>query len=417
MYKAPRGTMDILPPETSSWQMVEKRIAKMMDLFGYEEIRTPIFELTELFQRGVGEQTDIVEKEMYTFEDRKGRSFTLRPEGTACVIRAYIQNKMAPRNDSSVKLYYSGPMFRYERPQKGRYRQFHQYGAELINNSSPFADAEIIELSYRILASLEIPDLKLEINSVGCSDCRDDYKAALVEHLKKHEAQLCPDCISRMERNPLRTLDCKIPSCQEVMASAPSILDYQCDACRTHFDAVQHALADINISFDINPKLVRGLDYYTRTTFEIKYAGLGAQDALLGGGRYDGLVEELGGKRTECIGFAGGYERLLLVLKALNKTVPQSKLNAFVCSMSSQTQLLAFQLMSELRGNGLMAEMNFQPASLKSLLKKAAQSGAQWSLILGEEELSHGHLIVRNLMNSSQKEIPLKQVVEFLKKG
>ena len=311
LTNAPRGTKDILPENVAGWNYVEQKIRDICARFGYEEIRTPMFEHTELFHRGIGEGTDVVDKEMYTFTDRGGRSITLRPENTASAVRAYLQNKLY--GDSALtKLFYIGSMFRYDRPQAGRMREFHQFGVEALGEANPAVDAEIILLAMEFLKSLGLKDLKLSLNSVGCPSCRPAYRQALQEYFRPHLEELCGDCKDRFERSPLRILDCKADADKAFMAGAPKITDCLCDECREHFEQVQSLLTEAGVEFELDPRLVRGLDYYTKTAFEIKYAPLGAQSAVAGGGRYDGLIEEMGGNPTPAVGFATGLERVLL---------------------------------------------------------------------------------------------------------
>jgi len=314
-FQAPRGTYDILPKEMNKWYYIEKIIKKYVKLFNYTEIRLPIFEYKDLFQRSVGDDSDIVEKEMYVFEDKNERLFALRPEGTASVARSYIENSMISSKRDPKKMFYYGPMFRYSRPQKGRYRQFYQFGIEYIGDESAYADAEIITMGWKILQEAQVPDISLEINSVGCKKCRKDYHKKLQEFLFARENKFCPDCQRRMKTNPLRVFDCKNSVCQEQLENAPQMLDNLCEDCEKHFDEVQENLKKLNVDYEINPRIVRGLDYYTRTAFEYKINYLGAQDALGGGGRYDGLIEYLGGKNTPAVGLSMGMERIILALE------------------------------------------------------------------------------------------------------
>jgi histidyl-tRNA synthetase len=323
-YQAPRGTFDILPEEIHRWHYLENIIKKNADLYNYKEIRFPIFEQLELFQRSVGKTSDIVEKEMYIFKDKGGRKFALRPEGTACIARAYIEHKMQASQRSPLRLFYLGPMFRYSRPQKGRYRQFYQFGFECIGIPDPIADAEIISLGWKIYQDANIPNVRLEINSIGCTKCRKVYNEKLRTFLLKNKSSYCPDCQRRIEINPLRVFDCKKESCQNLLQEAPVILDNLCNECNAHFQNVQHFLTEMEVFYTVNPSIVRGLDYYTRTAFEYKIDYLGAQDAIGGGGRYDDLIEQLGGHPTPAVGLSGGMERVILSLDHANLPIPRN---------------------------------------------------------------------------------------------
>ena len=323
MIKAPRGTKDILPPESNKWSQVEALLRRLSNMYNFQEIRTPIFEHTELFTRTVGESTDIVQKEMYTFEDKGGRSLTLRPEGTAPVVRAFLEHGL-DGGALPVKFFYLGPMFRYEKPQAGRYREFMQFGVEILGSPSPFSDVEVIQIGVRIAEELGLIGTTLFINTIGCPLCRKEYREDLVKFLSERVSDLCPDCQSRLETNPLRVLDCKNPSCRKVTAQAPQMHEYLCAECQEHWDMLRSILTSMGMEYKVDPTLVRGLDYYTRTVFEIKWPPLGAQDTIVGGGRYDGLVEELGGKPTPGVGFALGLERLLLASDKGEKRIDAS---------------------------------------------------------------------------------------------
>jgi histidyl-tRNA synthetase len=346
-FQVPRGTRDILPGESERWEALEARTRDILSRYGYREVRTPLFESTELFVRSVGEATDIVRKELYTFDDRKGRSLTLRPEGTAPLVRAYLEHSLG-HGEPATRLYYIGPMFRYERPQAGRYRQFWQIGAELLGPAQAAADAEMIDLFVAILRGIGLQGIRVLLNSLGDATCRPVYRERIRDHFAAGEARLCADCAERLRTNPLRILDCKVPSCQEVIASAPSVLDSLCDPCREHFREVNDALAALGIDHDIAPRLVRGLDYYTRTVFEVHAAGLGAQNAVGGGGRYDQLVRDFGGPATPSIGFSIGMERLLLATGGLEGG---AALRADVCvvALSPESSVEALALARDLR--------------------------------------------------------------------
>ncbi|HQI52715.1 MAG TPA: histidine--tRNA ligase [Candidatus Cloacimonas acidaminovorans] len=338
-YNIPRGTFDILPEDSYKWQFLQNSFRKMATCFGYEEITTPIFEVAELFERSSGESSDVVQKEMYRFQDKKGREFALRPEGTAPVVRSYVENHL-DKLSSRTKLFYLGPMFRYDRPQAGRYRQFYQYGIEFIGSNNPYYDAEVIAVAFLWLNKLGLNNLRLEINSVGCPDCSAVYDKALLEYYRPFLPKLCPDCVKRLETNPRRLLDCKVPSCIEFRRNAPSQMDYLDESCKKHFSAVCDYLQAMNIPYTINPRIVRGLDYYTNTAFEIIYEGLGAQNSLVGGGRYNGLIAQIGGKSIPAIGFAGGFERLLLALEEEKiELITPSKPDAYLVCVGENTRL------------------------------------------------------------------------------
>lgn len=412
----PRGTNDILPQEVGKWQILEEKIRSWCERYHFGEIRTPIFEHTELFLRGVGETTDIVEKEMYTFTDRGDRSITLRPEGTASTVRAFLQHKLAGQAPLQ-KLYYMGPMFRYDRPQAGRYRQFHQFGVEMLGSAEAVADAEVIVIALDILKELGLNDLEVHINSIGCPQCRQVHREKLVEFLGDRLSELCPDCASRFERNPLRILDCKNKKCQAIVSDAPAVMTCLCDDCRAHFEKLQSYLQKLNIKYEVDTNLVRGLDYYTKTVFEIMYSGLGAQSTVCGGGRYDGLVEECGGPSTPAVGFAMGLERVLLTLEkmGIQLAVPQG-IDIFIASMGDEAQKEAFLLLHECRAHGLKGEMDYRKRSLKAQMKQANKLGAEKVVILGEEELNKGQAVVRMMETGEQLEVELSQLIETLEK-
>ena len=412
LTNAPRGTKDILPEQIAGWQFLEKKIRELCALYGYEEIRTPIFEHTELFQRGIGEGTDVVDKEMYTFTDRGDRSITLRPENTASIVRAYLQNKLYA-NTGLVKLFYIGSMFRYDRPQAGRLREFHQFGVEALGEKNPAVDAEIILLAWDFLRSLGLTELKLKINTVGCPACRPIYRQKLTEYFTAEADELCADCRRRLEKNPLRILDCKVDGLKEFMEDAPKIETCLCDECREHFAGVKNFLTAAGVEFTVDNRLVRGLDYYTKTAFEIQYAPLGAQSAVAGGGRYDELIREIGGDSTPAVGFAAGLERILLALE-LQGLLPKStkKITAFVVSSGEAAQVYAFKLLTDLRRKNFSAATDFGKKSLKSQMKQAAKSGAKFALIVGEDEVANSTVTVKNLETSAQETIPVANVFD-----
>ena len=415
LTNAPRGTKDILPDTVGDWNYVEGEIRELCRRFGYSEIRTPIFEHTELFQRGIGEGTDVVDKEMYTFTDRGERSITLRPENTASAVRAYLQNKLYAQSNL-VKLFYIGSMFRYDRPQAGRMREFHQFGVEALGEANPAVDAEVILLAMNLLEGLGLKDLELSINSVGCPKCRSKYRTMLQYFFRDKLEDLCEDCRSRFERSPLRILDCKKDSDKPYMADAPKITDCLCEECAEHFAKLKELLTSAGISFTHDPRLVRGLDYYTKTAFEIKYPPLGAQSAVAGGGRYDGLIEEMGGNPTPAVGFAIGLERLLLALESQNLLPEKNRsVDAYVVALGETAQAEGFKLLNSLRQQGLSAAMDFAGRSMKAQMKQANKLGAKYSVILGEDEISEGVVMLRSMEDSSQAKVPMNQVAEKIK--
>lgn len=415
LTNAPRGTKDILPDTVGDWNYVEGEIRELCRRFGYSEIRTPIFEHTELFQRGIGEGTDVVDKEMYTFTDRGERSITLRPENTASAVRAYLQNKLYAQSNL-VKLFYIGSMFRYDRPQAGRMREFHQFGVEALGEANPAVDAEVILLAMNLLEGLGLKNLELSINSVGCPKCRSKYRTMLQDFFRDKLEDLCEDCRSRFERSPLRILDCKKDSDKPYMADAPKITDCLCEECADHFAKLKELLTSAGISFTHDPRLVRGLDYYTKTAFEIKYPPLGAQSAVAGGGRYDGLIEEMGGNPTPAVGFATGLERLLLALESQNLLPEKNRsVDAYVVALGETAQAEGFKLLNSLRQQGLSAAMDFAGRSMKAQMKQANKLGAKYSVILGEDEIAEGVVMLRSMEDSSQAKVPMNQVAEKIK--
>lgn len=415
LTNAPRGTKDILPDTVGDWNYIEKEIRELCRRFGYSEIRTPIFEHTELFQRGIGEGTDVVDKEMYTFTDRGDRSITLRPENTASAVRAYLQNKLYA-DAGLVKLFYIGSMFRYDRPQAGRMREFHQFGVEALGEANPAVDAEVILLAMNLLEGLGLKDLELSINSVGCPKCRSRYRTMLQDFFRDKIDDLCEDCRSRFDRSPLRILDCKKDSGKPYMADAPKITDCLCEECAAHFQKLQQHLSDAGVSFKHDPRLVRGLDYYTKTAFEIKYPPLGAQSAVAGGGRYDGLIEEMGGGPTPAVGFATGLERLLLALESQNLLPEKHRyVDAYVVALGENAQAEGFRLLNRLRQAGLSAAMDFAGRSMKAQMKQANKLNASYAVILGDDEIAERAAMVRSMSDSSQEKIPIEDVVEKIK--
>lgn len=415
LTNAPRGTKDILPDTVGDWLYIEKEIRDLCKRFGYQEIRTPVFEHTELFQRGIGEGTDVVDKEMYTFTDRGGRSVTLRPENTASAVRAYLQNKLYAEADL-VKLFYIGSMFRYDRPQAGRLREFHQFGIEALGESNPAVDAEVILLAIKLLEGLGLKDLELSINSVGCPECRSQYRTMLQDFFRDKLEDLCEDCKSRFDRSPLRILDCKKDSDKPYMADAPKITDCLCEECSSHFEALKQHLAKAGVGFKHDPRLVRGLDYYTKTAFEIKYPPLGAQSAVAGGGRYDGLIEEMGGTHTPAVGFATGLERLLLALENQNLLPDKNRsVDAYVVALGEKAQAEAFKLVMDLRDAGLSAAIDYAGRSMKAQMKQANKLNAKYAVILGDDEIAEGAALIRSMADSSQEKVAFDAVIEKIK--
>lgn len=410
-YKGIKGFKDILPSEIKKWQYLEKEAIEVFENAGYSEIRIPILEFTEVFSRSIGEDTDIVEKEMYTFQDKSGRNITLRPEGTASVVRAYIEHGLYT-GPQPTRLYYLGPMFRYERPQAGRYRQFYQIGVEAIGMDEPLLDAEIIMMLWHLFERLKLNDIELQINSLGCKNCRPVYIKALKEYFSGKLPLLCHDCRNRYNLNPLRILDCKREQCRELTKDAPDILDSLCQSCKEHFESVKGYLRELTIPFVINQRIVRGLDYYTKTTFEVIAKGLGAQNAVAAGGRYDGLVEDLGGPPAPGIGFAIGVER---VISLLVNGFSEKGDSVFLASLGSSGHAFSIGLARKIRDEGIKAELGYG-GSLKSQMRKADKSGARYVLIIGDEEVKKGSAIFRDLDTKSQEDVPLEKILEEVKK-
>ena len=414
MIQTIRGFRDILPGDTGRWQAIEKTATELFHAFGFQEIRIPILEQTELFARSIGEVTDIVEKEMYTFPDRKGDKITLRPEATASIVRSYIQHKMYA-DDPVKKLYTIGPMFRRERPQKGRYRQFYQINAEVFGVASPYIDAQLILILSELFSRLGLTELRAHINSLGCPVCRPGFQAALKNYLAERKESLCENCVRRMEKNPLRTLDCKVPSCREAMEGAPSTLDHLCPECAAHFDVVQQTLTAQNIDFLVDKSLVRGLDYYSKTAFEIQTTALGAQSAVAGGGRYDALVRELGGPEMPAIGFAIGFARLAEILEQMDDRTYTPAVDLFIIALGDQAMEKAYFWSTELTLGGIRTETDFSGKSLKSLMKKADKQGAAHVLIVGDRELEDNSLVLRNMASREQIGIPARTAVQAIR--
>jgi histidyl-tRNA synthetase len=415
LYQAARGTSDILPEEQPYWRYVEKAIAKITELYGYKRIETPIFEDTSLFQRSTGEFTDIVQKEMYTFDDRGGNSLTLKPEGTPSVCRAYIQHGMH-NLPQPVRLYYISPIFRYDRPQAGRYRQHYQFGCEAIGDEDPTIDAEIIDIAWRLNKSLGLTNLSLQLNSIGCPECRPAYLNDLKDYYKKYTDRLCADCKKRLEKNTLRLLDCKQASCQQIAQKAPRSLDCLCTACAAHFKQVQKYLKLLDIPFSINPQLVRGLDYYTRTVFEIQPVEEGGQSTIGGGGRFDELIEELGGKPTPAAGFAAGIERIILNLKKQEIEIPKPPaLQVFIVHLGEEAREESIKLGSALHGAGISAAIATSGKSLKAQLRQANTLGARYAAIIGEDEVKAKAVTLRDMADGHQETVATDKLTDKVK--
>ena len=407
-----KGFKDILPGETELWQAIEAQAKGIFRDFGFREIRLPMLEKTELFARSIGESTDIVEKEMYTFQDRSGDLLTMRPEATAGIVRAYLQHKLYAQ-DPVHKFYTIGPMFRRERPQKGRYRQFSQINAEIFGVDSPYADAQLIILLVNLMNRLGVADAKPHVNSLGCPDCRPDFRAALTNFLNGIGDQLCSDCLRRRETNPLRVLDCKVPGCREATKGAPSLANYLCPECQVHFQTVRQALDERGIAYTIDDRLVRGLDYYIRTTFEIQTTALGAQNAIAGGGRYDGLAQALGGPDIPATGFAIGPDRLAEIGASLREE-DRPRPALYIAALGEEAQSKSFQWLCQLHTSGITADMEFGKKSLKSQMKRANKLGASRVLMLGEQEIQQGIATLRNMSNKEQIDIAIKDLPESL---
>lgn len=407
-----KGTLDTLPADSYKIQYVEAVMRETAENYGFHEMRTPVFEHTELFQRSVGETTDVVQKEMYTFEDKGGRSITLKPEGTAGSVRAYLEhglfNEAMPQ-----KIFYITPCYRYEKPQAGRLREFHQFGVECFGAGTAAQDAEIILLGNEIFNYLGIENLTLEINSIGCPECRKKFQQALKEYFQAHYDELCDTCKGRLEKNPMRILDCKSPVCSEIGKDAPKILDYLCENCSEHFELVKKYLTANNIDFKVNPTIVRGLDYYTRTVFEFVSNDIGAQGTVCGGGRYDGLIEEMGGKPTPACGFGLGLERLLLLMEAQKTEFPEvKKCDLFIASMGQEANIKASFLATDLRNEGLSAQFDTVGRSVKAQMKYADKIGAKYTMVLGDSELESGKAMLKNMESGEQTEIVLEDFTD-----
>ncbi|MBQ4128607.1 MAG: histidine--tRNA ligase [Ruminococcus sp.] len=408
LTKKVRGTEDVLPKDSYRWQFVEDIMRKESAAFGYKEIRTPVFEHTKLFSRGVGETTDVVQKEMYTFDTKGGESITLRPEGTAGAARALLEHALY--NDGlPVKASYFVSCYRYEKPQAGRLREFHQFGLECYGTSNPAADAELICAAKSIFDRLQVKNLRLEINSIGCPECRKKYHEALKEYFESYKGELCETCLSRLERNPMRILDCKSPVCSKIADNAPKVLDFLCEECETHFEAVKALLTKAEVEYIVNPTIVRGLDYYTKTVFEFVSTDIGAQATVCGGGRYDGLIEQLGGQHMPSLGFALGIERLLMLMDAQNIEIEKpNTCDIYIASMGDAAQAKAFELTQKLRTASIYAECDVVGRGLRAQMKYADKIGAKFSLVIGDNEIEESKAKLKNMQSGEQKEISLE---------
>lgn len=414
LTQAPKGTRDILPSEIYKWHYLEKVIAELCRSYGYKEIRLPVFEHTELFQRGVGDTTDIVQKEMYTFEDKGGRSISLRPEGTAGVVRSYIEHGMASL-PQPIKLYYNITAYRYENVQKGRYREFHQFGVEAFGAQGPAIDVEIISMLNMLFKKLGLQSIELRINSIGCPACRGAYHQLLKEYLQPHLDNLCETCNNRFVKNPLRILDCKEEKCKRVTQGAPALLDHLCEECRGHLEGLKKGLDSLDISYTVDPNIVRGLDYYTKTVFEFVSGSIGAQGTVCGGGRYDGLMEACGGNPTSGIGFGLGLERLLLQMDSENIDIPAPEgIDIYIANIGEAAGVYAAKLVYQLRTNGIAAEKDLMGKSLKAQMKYADKLGARYSVVLGDDEINNNTAAVKDMATGTQTQVALDRLMDFI---
>ena len=405
--KAIKGTQDLLPNESYKNRYVEQTMLDIASKFGYKEIRTPVFEHTELFSRGVGDTTDVVQKEMYTFDDKGGRSITLRPEGTAGAMRAFLEHGLF-NEPLPQKVSYLTSCYRYEKPQAGRLREFHQFGVECLGTAAPAADAELISLAHEIFSHLGVEGLRLEINSIGCPTCRKKYHEALHSYFESKKADLCETCLDRLGRNPMRILDCKSPVCSEIAKDAPKVLDYICEDCSAHFEVVKKHLDAMNIPYVVNPTIVRGLDYYTRTVFEFVSEEIGAQGTVCGGGRYDGLAEQLGGNSTPSLGFALGIERLMLLMQAQNTPLPEEeKPDLYIASMGEEATVLAAKLAASLREEGISVQYDVAGRSVKAQMKFANKLGVRNTVVIGDSEIESGKVTVKDMNGGESVEMEL----------
>lgn len=416
LTNAPKGTKDMMPDQAYKWHYIEKAFTEICRKYGFDEIRTPVFEHTELFQRGVGDTTDIVQKEMYTFQDYGKRNITLKPEGTSPVVRAYTEHKLYA-GVQPTKLYYNIPCFRYEKPQSGRLREFHQFGVETFGTADMMADAEIISLAYDFLQEMGITDIELRINSVGCPHCRKKHREALRDFLKPKYDQLCDTCKDRFDRNPMRIIDCKSPVCHELVQGAPMMIDYMCNDCADAFEQLKSNLDAMGIEYTVDPGIVRGLDYYTKTAFEFVTTKIGAQGTVCGGGRYDHLVEEIGGPATPGVGFGLGKERLLLTMEACGVEIPEpAGADVFIAVMGDESKAAGLKLMRELRQNGLAVQMDIMGRNIKNQFKYANRIHASKTVVIGQDELENDSFTIKNMETSEQVTVPMGSLAEELMK-
>ena len=414
LTQAPKGTLDTLPRDSFLLRKIENQMIEIAENFGFKEIRTPTFEHTELFCRSVGDTTDVVQKEMYTFEDKGGRSITLRPEGTAGAMRAVVEHGLT-NEPMPLKLFYLLSCFRHEKPQAGRLREFHQFGAELLGSSSPKADAEVILLADSLLSSFEIGEYSLEINSLGCKSCRGEYTKKLIEYFSKNEETLCETCKGRLNKNPLRILDCKSPICKKVAADAPKITEFLCEDCSEHYKGVKKSLDSMGVKYKENPDIVRGLDYYNRTVFEFISSSLGAQSTVCGGGRYDGLISQLGGNDCASLGFGLGIERLVSLYNLTHPEKETKKPKIFISSIGEAASDAAFKYTGDLRNKGIFAECDIVGRSLKAQMKYADKLGAKYSIVLGDDEIASGKAVLKDMESGKKREIELRNIAEEIK--
>jgi len=415
MIIAPRGTHDILPSESHRWHMIEEKIKEICLAFGYKEIRTPMFESTELFERGVGDTTDVVQKEMYTFLDKGGRSVTLRPEGTASIVRSFVENSIYAQ-PQPTKMYYLYPCFRYEKPQAGRLREFHQFGVEVMGADTASIDAEIISLAMQVFKKLNVTGIVLNINSIGCPKCRNAYNEKLKAFFKPHLDELCETCRQRYEKNPLRILDCKSKECKAIYNNAPVLLDHICDDCASHFEQLKHYLDVMEIPYEVDATIVRGLDYYTKTVFEIISKNKGSEGTICGGGRYNGLVSEIGGPEMTGVGFAMGLERLLLVLESLD-LLPENteRPDIFIANIGDSADVFVQKLVYDLRNQGISAERDYLTRSVKAQMKYANKTGARFSAVIGDDDIRENALNVKNMETGESEIIAIDALAKYIK--
>lgn len=415
MIIAPRGTHDILPSESCRWHMIEDKIKEIVLEFGYKEIRTPMFESTELFERGVGDTTDVVQKEMYTFLDKGGRSVTLRPEGTSPIVRSFVENSLYAQ-PQPTKMYYLYPCFRYEKPQAGRLREFHQFGVEVMGADTAAVDAEVISLAMQVFKRLNITGIELNINSIGCPKCRTAYNEKLKEFFKPHLNELCETCRQRYEKNPLRILDCKVKSCKAIYNNAPVLLENICEDCAAHFELLKEYLEVMEIPYNIDATIVRGLDYYTKTVFEIVSKNKGSEGTVCGGGRYNGLVAEVGGPDMTGVGFAMGLERLLLVLESLD-LIPENREqpDIFIANIGKEADMFVQKLVYDLRNSGISAERDYLARSVKAQMKYANKTGARLSAVVGDDDIANGAVSVKNMQTGEAEEVRFDALADYIK--